>query len=248
VLLWKMSLDGPKKRSTTADPDEARAKKKTKREEPIQKEEIEEAIGGQSTSKAAQYESIFSASFTNQRATPALVKEMGKKNAELKRLKKQVGDFKLHESALVMRLLTKEQEIHRLQTELQDMKSCFTRTHKEMREIMLDRTVNILFQRMKDQLKDTKDKLKQSQEDLGAATFTRECAAGRALINRIRMLQKENEDLGAQLSEGNIHKLQLENSTQKEFIEELKQYLNETNVWVSQLDEELDKKYVNKQL
>jgi len=167
---------------------------------------------------------------------------MGKKNAELKRLKKQVGDFKLHESALVMRLLTKEQEIHRLQTELQDMKSCFTRTHKEMREIMLDRTVNILFQRMKDQLKDTKDKLKQSQEDLGAATFTRECAAGRALINRIRMLQKENEDLGAQLSEGNIHKLQLENSTQKEFIEELKQYLNETNVWVSQLDEELDKK------
>jgi len=173
---------------------------------------------------------------------------MGKKNSELKRLKKQVNDLKLHESALVMRLYTKEQEIHRLQTELQDMKSCFTSTHKEMREVMLDRTLNILFQRMKDQLKDTKEKLKQSQEDLGAATFTHLSTYGRQLLNRIRLLQKENDDLGAQLSEGNIHKLQMENSTQKEMIEVLKQYLNETNEWVTQLDEELDKKYIPKQL
>jgi len=229
--------------------EEGRVKKKVKREEPLQKEEIEEATGGQSTSKAAQYESIFAASFPNQRPTPALVKiEWEKKLGELKRSKKQVNDLKLHESALVMRLSTKEQEIHRLQTELQDMKSCFTRTYKEMREIMLDRSVNMLFQRMKDQLKVTNSKLKQSQEDLGAATFTRDSQAGRLLLNRIRFLQKENEDLGAQLSEGNIHKLQLENSTQKELIDLLKQILNETHQWVYDLDEELDKKYTNKQL
>jgi len=138
--------------------------------------------------------------------------------------------LKLHESALVMRLSTKEQEIHRLQTELQDLKSCFTRTHKEMREIMLDRSVNMLFQRMKDQLKETKEKLKQSQEDLSAATFTRESQSGRLLLNRIRVLQKENEDLGAQISEGNEHKLQVEYSTQKEYIEELKQFLKGENI------------------
>jgi len=55
---------------------------------------------------------------------------------------------------------------------------------------MLDPTVNTLFQRMKDELDATKQKLKQSQEDLSAATFTRESAAGRQLLNRIRLLQK----------------------------------------------------------
>uniref|UniRef100_A0A6B2LGX3 Uncharacterized protein n=1 Tax=Arcella intermedia TaxID=1963864 RepID=A0A6B2LGX3_9EUKA len=180
-------------------------------------------------------------SFTNQKPTPALVKlEWEKKNLELKKLKKQVSDLKLHESALVTRITTKEQEIHRLQTELQDMKNSVVRPQKEMRDIMLDRSVNMLFQRMRDQLKETKEKLKQSQEDLGAATFSRESRQGRLLLNRIRILQKENEDLGTQLYEGNLHKLQLENSQQKDWIEEFKKYLTETMEWVNRLEEEFD--------
>ena len=38
----------------------------------------------------------------------------------------------------------------------------------------MDPTINALFQRMKDELDSVKQRLKQSQEDLSAATFTRE--------------------------------------------------------------------------
>ena len=50
------------------------------------------------------------------------------------------------------------------------------------RQAMLDPTVNTLFQRMKDELEATKQKLKQSQEDLSAATFTRERSSSSLLI------------------------------------------------------------------
>jgi hypothetical protein len=78
---------------------------------------------------------------------------------------------------------------------------------------------------MKVQLDETKEKLKQSQEDYSAATFTRERYAflavvarlilslsknGRQLMSRIRMLQRENEGLGLQLETGKIHKLEVE--------------------------------------
>jgi len=82
-------MSDAKKRSANMEPEEGRVKKKMKREEPLQKEEIEEAIGGQSTSKATQYESIFVSSFPNQRPTPALVKvEWEKKKFRIKTTKK----------------------------------------------------------------------------------------------------------------------------------------------------------------
>jgi len=63
---------------------------------------------------------------------------------------------------------------------------------------------------LKDQLNETKEKLKQSQEDYSAATFTREGKSGRQLMSRIRLLQRENEALGLQLETGKIHKLEVE--------------------------------------
>jgi len=249
-VVWRMDEDDEQKgtkREREEVVDSERSAKKAKvetRQEPVKDED--------DLSQLYAYETIFSVLVpptTGQKITPILVKaELEKKLMEVKKLKKQVGDLKLHESALVMRLMTKEQEIHRLQTELQDMKSQFTRTHKEMREVMLDRTLNMLFQRMKEQLKDIKQKLKQNQEDLSAATFTRESAAGRQLLNKIRLLQKENEDLGQQLWEGNIHKLELEISVQKEYGEEVKKNLDESNEFVLQLDEELEKMYATKQI
>ncbi len=86
-------------------------------------------------------------------------------------------------------------------------------------------------------------------------------AAGRQLLNRIRLLQKENEELGQQLSEGQIHKLELEISMQRELAEELKRtldgtfhqkradfvcfllnFLLESNEFVMQLSEETEKR------
>lgn len=107
--------------------------------------------------------------------TPEQVKdEWEKRTAELKKMKKETEDLKLHESVLVMRLSTKEQEIHKLQTELLDLKSQFTKPHRDLRDVMLDHSLNALFQGMKDQIKELTKKLDQAKEDLSAAQFTRE--------------------------------------------------------------------------
>jgi hypothetical protein len=49
-----------------------------------------------------------------------------------------------------------------------------TPSNTASRNALLDPTINALFQRMKDELDAVKERLKQSQEDLSAATFTRE--------------------------------------------------------------------------
>jgi len=170
-----------------------------------------------------------------------LSKLNGKKKISAQtKLKKQVNDLKLHESALIIRLSTKEQELNQMQTELQDMKKSMTPTQIELRNMMLDPTVNILFARMKDQLSDVNHKLKLSQEDLCAATFTRDSAAGRQLMSRIRLLQQENDDLGTQLAEEKTHKLEVELQSQRELVAEFGKHLAECDDTVEQLLETLE--------
>ena len=43
---------------------------------------------------------------------------------------------------------------------------------KSLREALLDPAVNLLFDKMRDELKETKDKLEQAQSELGAWKFT----------------------------------------------------------------------------
>lgn len=57
-------------------------------------------------------------------------------------------------------------------------------------------------------------------------------AAGRQLLNRIRLLQKENKELGQQLGEGVTHKMELEISLQRELTEELKKTLEGSTTFV----------------
>jgi len=226
--------DETKKRSATqAQLEERQSTKKAK---------VESETAGDSTQLT--FEGLFSGLLAAPHPTPEQVKaEWEKRAAELKKLKKQTEDLKLHESVLVMRLSTKEQEIHKLQTELQDLRAQFTKPHKELREVMLDQSLNSLFQGMKEQLKEVNKKLEQTKEDLSASMFTRESPAGRQLLAKLRYVQRENDELGQQLTEGNIHKLELEKQMQTELAEELKKAFLESNEYVIQLDEELNKVY-----
>jgi hypothetical protein len=203
-----------------------------------------DAGSGEGGGNVAAYEAIFSHYLGDKKISPEAVKqEWEKAIQELAKMKQHVTELKLHESALVIRLSSKEQEIHSLQAELQDLRKNMTPSNTASRNALLDPTINALFQRMKDELDAVKERLKQSQEDLSAATFTRESAAGRQLLNRIRLLQKENEELGQQLSEGQTHKLELEISMQRELAEELKRTLDESNEFVMQLNEEMEKRF-----
>jgi len=105
---------------------------------------------------------------------------------------------------------------------------------------MLDPTINYQFQKMKEDLKQAEKNLKSAQEEVEAIQFSQQSILGKKLMAKCRLLQEENEEFGQKLAEGRIHKLECEIALQKEYIEELKQSLNESNDYIMQLDEEIE--------
>ena len=58
------------------------------------------------------------------------------------------------------------------QTQIHDLKQAQNTSSVQLRSTLLDPAVNLLFQRMKKELDDSKDKLEQAQNDLSAWKFT----------------------------------------------------------------------------
>lgn len=59
-----------------------------------------------------------------------------------------------------------------LQTKVQELKDSRTSANQQLRMMLLDPAVNVMFQRMKKELQDYKKKLEQTQNDLTAWKFT----------------------------------------------------------------------------
>ncbi|XP_019623214.1 PREDICTED: pre-mRNA-splicing regulator WTAP-like isoform X2 [Branchiostoma belcheri] len=139
-----------------------------------------------------------------------------------------------------MRLATKEQEMQEIASQIQEVKQGQTPGTAQLRTMLLDPAVNLLFTRMKQELTDSKDKLEQAQNELSAWKFTPDSQTGKKLISRCRMLIQENQELGRQLSQGRIAQLEGELALQKKYSEELKSSQDELNDFVIQLDEEVE--------
>eukprot|EP01116_Phalansterium_solitarium_P020554 TRINITY_DN6108_c1_g1_i1.p1 TRINITY_DN6108_c1_g1~~TRINITY_DN6108_c1_g1_i1.p1 ORF type:complete len:226 (-),score=79.13 TRINITY_DN6108_c1_g1_i1:195-872(-) len=151
------------------------------------------------------------------------------------------NDLKKRESALVMRLSTKEQEIHELQSQVSDLKQSISVSgNQQMRQTLLDPAVNLLIMKMKEELEQTQKKLAEAQEELQAVQFNPQSITGKKLVGRCKLLLQENEDLGTQLAEGKTHALENELALQKQVTDELKQSLQESNTFVTQLDDEVE--------
>ncbi|XP_066278552.1 pre-mRNA-splicing regulator WTAP-like [Branchiostoma lanceolatum] len=156
------------------------------------------------------------------------------------KLKQQQQESTRRENVLVMRLATKEQEMQEIASQIQEVKQGQTPGTAQLRTMLLDPAVNLLFTRMKQELTDSKDKLEQAQNELSAWKFTPDSQTGKKLISRCRMLIQENQELGRQLSQGRIAQLEGELALQKKYSEELKSSQDELNDFVIQLDEEVE--------
>lgn len=86
----------------------------------------------------------------------------------------------------------------------------------------MDPAVNLLFQKLKKELKATKAKLEETQNELSAWKFTPDSNTGKRLMAKCRLLYQENEELGKMTSNGRLAKLETELSMQKSFSEEVK--------------------------
>ncbi|XP_006893197.1 PREDICTED: pre-mRNA-splicing regulator WTAP-like [Elephantulus edwardii] len=88
------------------------------------------------------------------------------------KLKQQQQESARRENILVMRLATKEQEMQECTTQVQYLKQVQQSRVAQLRSTMVDPAINLFFLKMKGEPEQTKDKLEQAQNELGAWKFT----------------------------------------------------------------------------
>ncbi|OXA50635.1 Pre-mRNA-splicing regulator WTAP [Folsomia candida] len=135
-----------------------------------------------------------------------------KDNAQLKeseeKFRAQQVESSRRENVLVMRLTTKEHEMQDYIAQLNELKQAIAPTPASLRNTLIDPAVNLMIQRMKKELDETKKKLEDTQNDLNAWKFTPDSNTGKRLMAKCRMLYQENEDLGKMITSGKLAKLE----------------------------------------
>ncbi|XP_038059305.1 trichohyalin-like [Patiria miniata] len=156
------------------------------------------------------------------------------------RLKQQQAEASRKEKVLLMQLTRKEQELQEIATQLGETTKGNTPGASQLRSALLDPALNILFQRMRNQLDEKSKKLQQATDDMAAWKFTPDSQTGKRLMSKCRTLIQENQELGKQVSTGRTAQLEAELALQKKYSEELKASQDELNEFVIQLDEEVE--------
>lgn len=100
-----------------------------------------------------------------------LGENQGLKEAEEK-LRLQQNEVSRRENILVMRLATKDQEIHDYAAQINELKNSMAPSTSSLKNSLLDPAVNFIIQKMKKELTETKKKLEDTQNDLNAWKFT----------------------------------------------------------------------------
>lgn len=114
----------------------------------------------------------------------------------------------------------------KVQSLVSDLKKTLeAKTYSHIKQTLLDPAVNVQFQKLKEALEQNEKKLKEKQDELDALQFSPNSITGRKLISKCKLLQEENEEFGAQLSEERIHKLENELALQRDLTEEYKKGL-----------------------
>lgn len=108
------------------------------------------------------------------------------------------------------------------QSQIAELKTAQAPGQAALRSALLDPAVNILFQKLKNELQQTKAKLEETQNELSAWKFTPDSNTGKRLMAKCRLLYQENEELGKMTSNGRLAKLEGELALQKSYNEEVK--------------------------
>ncbi|XP_053963033.1 pre-mRNA-splicing regulator female-lethal(2)D [Anastrepha ludens] len=159
---------------------------------------------------------------------------------EQARLSQQCVDAQRREKILMRRLANKEQEFQDYVSQIAEYKAAQAPTALALRSALLDPAVNLLFEKLKKELKATKAKLEETQNELSAWKFTPDSNTGKRLIAKCRLLYQENEELGKMTSNGRLAKLETELAMQKSFCEEVKKSQSEVDDFLPELDEDVE--------
>lgn len=175
-------------------------------------------------------------SFNEQR----LLQEIEALKDEQARLAQQFADSQRREKVLTRRLANKEQEFQDYVSQIAEYKAAQAPCALALRSALLDPAVNLLFEKLKKELKATKAKLEETQNELSAWKFTPDSNTGKRLMAKCRLLYQENEELGKMTSSGRLAKLETELAMQKSFSEEVKKSQSELDDFLQELDEDVE--------
>ncbi|XP_003424468.1 pre-mRNA-splicing regulator WTAP [Nasonia vitripennis] len=154
--------------------------------------------------------------------------------------RQQYAEASHREKILVRRLASKEQELQEYVNQITEMKATHAPSAAALRSTLLDPAVNILIQKLRQELVTTKAKLEDTQNELSAWKFTPDSNTGKRLMAKCRLLYQENEELGRMISSGRIAKLEGELALQKSYSEEVKKSQSELDEFLQDLDEDVE--------
>lgn len=126
------------------------------------------------------------------------------------------------------------------QCQLADLKAAQAPNSQALRSTLLDPSVNVLLQLLRQELVTTRARLEETQNELSAWKFTPDSNTGKRLMAKCRQLYQENEELGKMTSSGRVAKLEGELALQKSFSEEVKKSQTELDEFVQDLDEDVE--------
>uniref|UniRef100_A0A1B0DF56 Uncharacterized protein n=1 Tax=Phlebotomus papatasi TaxID=29031 RepID=A0A1B0DF56_PHLPP len=107
-------------------------------------------------------------------------------------------------------------------TQISELKAAQAPGPSALKNALLDPAVNLLFQKLKTELVQTRARLEETQNELSAWKFTPDSNTGKRLMAKCRLLYQENEELGKMTSNGRLAKLEGDLALQKNISEELK--------------------------
>lgn len=113
----------------------------------------------------------------------------------------------------------------------------------QLRATLLDPAVNMLFEKMRQELDQTKAKLDETQNELSAWKFTPDSNTGKRLMAKCRLLYQENEELGRMVASGRLAKLEGDLALHRSFAHEMKNSQQEQDEFLLELDEEVRRRF-----
>ena len=130
-------------------------------------------------------------------------------------LRKQLAEQRRRESKTVLRHAVCEAEKRKLDETMTEMQLAMQPPQKQVRTLLLDPSVNAEIVRLREQVKELERREKEAQQELEASQFQASSIAGKKLMQKCKELQQENEQLGKELSEGKVQKLEATIEMQK---------------------------------
>ena len=159
------------------------------------------------------------------------------------KLKDQLLEATRRENLLILKMASKEKEVLDVSGQLKDLKKvCLPSSGAEakLEKALIDPAINLVFERMKQEVADAKTRVEDMQNELSAWKFTPDSNMGKRLMAKCRQLYQENEELGKMISSGKIAKIEGELALQKNFAEEIKKSQSEIDDFLVELDEDFE--------